>query len=136
MTKDQLAKMLNGNEYGSEISKELEAEAKAAGLVAIFGYSDDNAELRGAINDEVGCYEGGIIRLSPQGLVANDCDNDDCPYFNEIKNRAVTVEALWDKEGFSWIYQTSIPHATFEIMEDGEKYCRGIVFMLADVSAI
>ena len=33
----------------------------------------------------------------------------------------------------SWSYLTDIPHKTFDIMEDGEIYCRGIVFSLDDL---
>jgi len=44
------------------------------------------------------------------------------------------VDALWAKEdGYSWTYRTDIPHATFEIVEDGEPYCRGIVIDVADL---
>ncbi len=47
---------------------------------------------------------------------------------------AMTIDALWCKEpGYSWTFRTDIPHATFEVVEDGEPYCRGIVFALADV---
>lgn len=136
MTKEQLAGKMNGNERTKEISKELEAQAKAAGLVAVFGYSDDGAELRGAIHDEVGCYDGGTIRVTSKGLLKSDCDNDDCPYFKKLKKSATKIKAIWcGGEVYSWTYETSVPHATFEIVEDGEKYCRGIVFALADVAA-
>jgi hypothetical protein len=37
----------------SEINKAEERQAKDAGLVVVFGYSDDGVELRGAIHDEV-----------------------------------------------------------------------------------
>lgn len=54
MTLKEFAKMLDGREYGGEITKEEEALAKELGFVVVFGYSDDNAELRGAIDDETG----------------------------------------------------------------------------------
>lgn len=136
MTKEQLAEQLNGNERGREITKELEAQAKADGLVVVFGYSDDYAELRGAIQGEVGCYDGGTIRVTSQGLLESDCDNKACPYFEELAEKAAEIEAIWcADEVYSWTYDTCIPHATFEIVEnDGEgKFCRGIVFALADV---
>lgn len=48
---------------------------------------------------------------------------------------AKSIEALWCKEdGYSWTYKTEIPHATFEVVEDEEPYCRGIVFALADLA--
>jgi hypothetical protein len=45
-----------------------------------------------------------------------------------LKESAKTIEVVWDAEGYSWIYETEIPHAVFDILEDGEKFCRGIVF--------
>lgn len=134
MTPAEAADRLNGNEYGNEGSSELFAEMKATGLVAVFGYSDDNMELRGAVDDEVGCWDGGKAYLTSAGLLENECDDDDCPYFAKAKQSAAIIEALWNvEEGFSWTYRTAIPHSTFVIREDDEAYCRGIVFALADV---
>ena len=47
-----------------------------------------------------------------------------------------TIKTLWSKGEYAWQYETEIPHATFEILEDGDKYCRGIVFDLADVAEV
>lgn len=49
MTKESLAAILNGRTYGDEITKEEEAQAKAAELVVIYGASDDLVEFGGAI---------------------------------------------------------------------------------------
>lgn len=134
MNKEQLAAQLDGREYGNEITDDEEAQAKAAGLVVVFGYSDDNMELRGSIYDELGCYNGGTAYLDKHGLIQSDCDQgEDCPYFKRAQAGAATINAEWGKDGYSWTYKTDIPHATFEIVEDGEKFCRGIVFSLADV---
>ena len=136
MTKEELAAKLNGREYGAEITGKESHEAEDAGLVVVFGYSDDNVELRGAINDEIGCGDSGtLIPVTSTGLLINDCEDEDCPYFQQKAQHAASIEPLWDKEGYSWIYKTAIPHATFDIEEDGDKYCRGIVFALADVGA-
>lgn len=128
----ELAALLNGREYRQEITKEEAARAKADCLVVVFGASDDLMEFRGAIDDEKGCYNGGIAYLTSTGLLQNDCDNDDCPHFAKLKDKAATINAVWDKDGYSWVYETDIPHETFEILKDGERYCRGIVFALAD----
>ena len=134
MTKEELAGMLNGRAYGDEITKPEERLAKEDGLVVVFGYSDDNVELRGAIKDEVGAYDGGSVFVTSAGMLANKCEDEDCPYFEAEKGKAHKIEALWcAEEGYSWTYKTDIPHATFEIQEGGEPYCRGIVFALADV---
>jgi hypothetical protein len=133
MKKEDLAAMLNGRQYRKEMTKTEEREAKDAGLVVVFGASDDLMEFRGAVCDEVGAYDGGDAYFTKAGLLVNDCDNEDCPHFAKAKEAATIVEARWDDGGYSWICDTTIPHATFEIMEDDEKYCRGIVFALADV---
>jgi hypothetical protein len=134
MTKEQLAEKLNGREIDSEITAAEEAQAKAAGLVVIFGASDDLCEFRGAINDESGCYNGGVIEIHAAGILPDhECDCDYCAY-ESIAAKCATIEAVWcETPDISWTYKTALPHATFEIMEDGEKYCRGIVISVADL---
>lgn len=132
MNAQELAGLLDGREYNNEMTKAEEAQARADGLVVVFGYSDDNMEFRGAITDEIGCYGGGTAYLTPAGLLTNDCDNDECPHFEKLKESAAKIHAIWGKQSFSWTYQTDIPHATFVVIDDGEKFCRGIVFALSD----
>ena len=138
MTKEELAKMLDGMEYRYEITPDIQHGLINSDLVVVYGYSDDNMEFRGAIDDEVSCYNGGTAKLSHINglLLLNECD-DDCPYFEALSSSAIDIEALWCKEDdYSWTYKTDIPHATFDILEDGEKYCRGIVFNLSDVEYV
>lgn len=99
----------------------------------MFGASDDLIEFRGAIHDELGAPT--TAYLTSEGLLQNECDSSECPHFEKMKAKAATIEALWCKEeGYSFTYKTDIPHETFEIVEDGEPYCRGIVFSLSDVA--
>ena len=126
MTIQEFAKMLDGREMYHEITGEEGELAKYLGFVVVFGYSNDNAEFEGAIDEEVGCYGGAEIHLNKDG-VFDDCE-EECKYSKAAKEKCKTVNAIWDKDGYSWIYETDIPHATFDIMEDGEKFCRGIVF--------
>lgn len=137
LTIEQVAAQLNGNEYREEGSDELFDRCKAAGIVVLYGASDDLAEFRGAIEDEVGCFDGGDIPVLATGLPANDCDDDECPYYLATLKGARNIEAVWcdDDLQCSWSYKTNIPHVTFDVMEDGELYCRGIVFRLEDVKA-
>lgn len=132
MTKEQLAEQLNGNEYGDEITPALEQVAKENNLVIVFGYSDDNIEFRGAINDEVGAYDGGSAYVTANGLFDENERDCQCKYFEAARKESVEIKAIWAKDGYSWQYKTAIPHATFEIVEDGENYCKGIVFNLDD----
>lgn len=136
MTPEQAAAALNGNEYTNEGSKGLFAQMKAAGLVAVFGASDDLVELRGAIDNEISAYEGTTFFVEERGLVENDCEcGDNCPNWTQ---RGTSVKALWSPEAIegnpSWAFATEIPHVAFDIMDEGELYCRGIVFKLADAA--
>lgn len=127
MTIQEFAKMLDGREMGSEIFKEQANMARDLGIVVIFGASDDLCELRGAINDDVSCFDGGTIYLDGDKLL-KECECE-CSYYQEAKEKCKLINIIWhDEEGPAWTYETDIPHATFDIMEEGEKFCRGIVF--------
>lgn len=129
MTIQEFARRLDDRPYGEEITREEEKEAKELGFVVVFGASDDLIEFRGAINDEAGCYEGGKIYINKDGILDEDKECDECKYFQEVKKKCKAIKALWCKEeAWAWTYKTDIPHATFEIFEDEEQYCRGIVF--------
>jgi len=135
MTPEQAAAELNGNQYGSEGLKELWQQMKTAGLVAVFGASDDLMEFRGAIYDEVGACGGTTAYVSERGLVQNKCEQgDDCPNWRQ---HGLPIEAVWAPEAYpaSWVFKTDIPTVTFNIMEDDDLYCIGIVFRLADAAA-
>ena len=135
MTAKELAEMLSGRKYGMEITSEEARAAKDAGLVVVYGYSDDNVEFSGAINDEVGAYNGTTVYLTPDGVLQEpDCGQDDCPYFAREREKAKTIKAVWhDKGGPCWTFETDIPHETFTVMEDGEPFCVGIVFSMVDL---
>ena len=136
MTKEELAKKLNGRKYREEITPEEEQEAKSNNLVVVFGASDDLMEFRGAIYDEIGVWEGGVVSIDKNGPIINECDSDECPYFERRKELGTKIEAIWAPPEYrcvSWAYKTEIPHAKFSVMEDGKVYCRGIVFSLDDV---
>ena len=133
MIAKEIAEMLDGGEYCDEVSVHDVKYAKDNGAVIVFGASDDLIEFRGAIDDEAGCYGGGLVYFNRSGELRSKCHDLDCPYFDEIKEKASKIEAVWGAEGYSWTYETDIPHETFEILERGIKYCRGIVFLIEDV---
>lgn len=125
MTPQELAEKINNREYGYQIFSDVKEIAKQNGLVIVYGASDDLMEFDGAIYDEAGCYDGGVVRVDKNGI----CDNCEADY----------IEALWcknaddTKSDVAWQYNTQIPHATFNILEDGEIYCIGIVFSIEDL---
>jgi hypothetical protein len=136
--KEKFALKLNGRQYGSEIGEEEEREAKDLGLLVIFGYSDDNVEFRGYFSDEVGCYDGGNIKIHKNGVLPRheDCECEHCGY-SILASLCASIEAIWPgEEGYSWTYKTNIPHSTFDILDDGEKYCRGLVIDIQSLPQI
>jgi hypothetical protein len=142
MDANTLAMLLDGREYGSEITRDEEAQAKAAGLIVAFGASDDLLELRGAINDETYPSDSIGARVDAKGVVPTfdslleDGDKDALRDYFKRENGGAVIRAMWEGEaGYSWIISSDVPHATFEVCEDGEAYCRGIVFALADIPA-
>lgn len=135
MKKEELAALLNGREYGDEMTKAEELEAKQSGLVIVFGYSDDNAEFRGVISDEVGASGDRLIYFNHNGLLKDHEDRCECPYcgYEAAKQLCKSIWPKWSVLGYSWMYHADFPHATFDIMEDGNTYCRGIVFSMEDL---
>ena len=138
MNKQDLADRLSGIAYPCRISKDLIQIAKDSGLVIVYGASDDLMEFEGAAYEEIGCYNGGTALVDAQGVLPDRDsidDDDELQQYFQRKGKAKTVEALWCKEpGYSWTYRTDIPHATFEVLDDVDRYCRGIVFSLADLA--
>lgn len=136
MTSKELAALLDGNQYDNEITKEQEATAADNGLVVAFGYSDDNVVLCGAIDDEVGAYDGTTFHVTRDGVLRTpDCNCDECKYFEIAKRAASEIKAIWHNTGeATWTFETTIPHETFRIYENGELFCIGIVFSLNDLA--
>ena len=138
MTAKELATTLTSREVSQGVECGEGRDAKEAGLVVVYGYSDDNVEFAGSIDDEVGAYEGTTVYLTPTGILREpDCDRDDCPYFAKEREKAKTIKAVWHNEGGPcWTFETDIPHETFTIVEDGEPWCIGIVFSMEDLRAM
>lgn len=139
MTAKELAIELNGRDTGEEMEWGEAQDVKAAGLVVVYGYSDDNVELCGAIDYEADSYDGGTVYLTKNGILegptcscAEDCE---CPYFAKEREKAKTIKAVWNDNfgGPAWTFETDIPHETFTIVDDGEPWCIGIVFSMEDL---
>jgi len=137
MTKDELAHSLHGMRYGDEIAGPLQRAAADAGLVILYGASDDLVELRGAIEDELSAGNHTQLLFTREGLFNDLACACECHYFKMAKNKALMqgqrVTARWCAGPICWTYETTIPHVTFDIVEDDEPWCRGIIFALADV---
>lgn len=133
MITEEIAYNMDGCEYEDITAANDRRYAKDNDVVIVFGASDDLIVFQGAIRDEADCYGGKTIYFNRSGVLQSECEIDGCPYFEKIKIGASSIKAIWDADGYAWTYETLIPHETFDIMDDGEKYCRGIVFLLSDV---
>lgn len=124
----KIVELLNGRKIGEEITPEIKKMAIENDLIIIYGASDDLAEIDGAIYDEVGVSDGGLIYFDEEDLFRTECEDKNCPHEIRRQEKCKTVEAVWCEGNISWTYKTDIPHKTFDILEDGEVFCRGIVF--------
>jgi hypothetical protein len=134
MTKEELAKELEGAICDGPICNSLIWEAKENGLVIVYNNSDAVINVNGAIVRDLRLnYSSQNIYFTEYGVLEY-----------EKKEGSWEVEAIWcngndgekwhsDMEGYAWTYKTDIPHACFDTLEDGEKWCQGIVFDKADL---
>lgn len=139
-TKESIVAALNGAEYGYDFDnllRKLAPQAEEAGLLIVYGASDDLMEFDGAFRDEVGAYGGTVAHLDRKGVLdrdqIDDDDDDAIADFTIRKRTSRPIEAVWGEDDISWQFRTEIPHATFDVMEDGEVFCRGIVIDTVDL---
>lgn len=119
---------------GNECTKEEAEEAKRLGLVIVFGYSDDCTEFRGAIHDEVGYGE---LTITTKGKIL---DNDQLEALESLLADGTIshppvlakIKSTYNDDGV-WQFETDIPHARFDVTEDGRPYCEAIVFSITDL---
>lgn len=140
MTPESLAAQLNelDLQYPPNIPGDLIQAAKDNGLVIVYGESDDLMEFRGAIDEEVGVGDVTIVAIDQQGVIPQfdnldlDSEADLAAYFRRQNAPKVSITALWHDDGPArWTYELDDAAApTFNIYEDGETYCLGIVFRL------
>jgi hypothetical protein len=138
MTKDTLAALVHGRRHDHGLSIALTEGAKEAGLVIVMGGGEDYIELHGALEQEWGVYGAAEILLTREGIFDTHECGEPCRYFTAALKHAQrcgqTLRVVWNATTFpTWHFQTTIPHATFDILEEGQVFCRGIVFHLDDI---
>lgn len=132
---DEIAAALNGTEYGNDFPADVVARAKANRIVIAYGHSDDLLELDGFDRDEVDAYDGTTVAFNSAGMIKPECDDDDCPHEKRRFDAGAKLELAWNDGGdpCAWTFETKIPHSKFDILEDGELFCIGVVFSLDDL---
>lgn len=127
----EFAKRLDGKKYGFNMfTSEEQQIAYENGFVIVTGASDDLMEFNGVIMDEGSCFDGEKVYFNATGVD------------QEGNERANCIEALWCDESIrdelggiiTWTYKTNIPHETFMVYEQGDSYCKGIVFSINDIN--
>jgi hypothetical protein len=145
----EFAAMLDGREYGSEISEQEIEQAGCLGYLVVYGYSDDNVELRGVVDEEIGAWDGKIFKFDRRGVQPSWNDESEQrdkeqarAFFSRENIPAFRINAEWCPErqeyhDLSWLItledysDIGIKWEPFTIFEDGEPFCRGFV---ADLS--
>jgi hypothetical protein len=129
MKANELARRLSGIELG-DIGREAEREAAKSGLVIVYGDGRDLVKFIGAIEGMADLPEGGPIHLDADGLLpdADDVPEAERAAYYDRKRLSYLIDAEWQQHGFPWSFTTAIPHHRFVVMNEGTRYCRGIVF--------
>ena len=138
-----LANQINGRSYGEEITPEECTIARDNNLLVVFGYSDDNTELRGFVHDEVGSYGSGSFSIDGDGLLDAWEDGETKDYgeakefFDRENNASIEINATWHDSGnVRWEFGVTSDGDTnpefwiFEIKRDeseDEIFSKGIV---------
>ena len=128
-----LAQELDGSDYLWEPSREDVQRWERLGLVVIYGYSDDELIFQGAISDGLSVYGDFDFELFSGGRVLQpgEVEAANAEDYVAGKNAVYRLRcrARWEHEGYSWWLgaEGPFPWAPFNIFEDGDLFCRGLV---------
>jgi hypothetical protein len=135
VTAAEWAARLNGREVGSEF-RDGEAFGASVDDVLILNVAEgDLVELSGLFTAELWAYTGCEFYLTEHGPIedGHECDCPYCGYASAV-GAGVKVNAVWSDDGSPcWRFTLDVPHSTFEIMEGGEVFCRGVVVAKSDL---
>lgn len=158
LTAAAVAASLDGCEYPFDPPRKDQDAWESAGLWVLVGASDDLFEIYGKGGDEVGAYDGTSVGLCREGLVSppdvsdleldgSDIDDSEealskLATWGRRRRAAIEIEALWCPPGESLSWRIQAPEGIgtpFNVMEDGEVFCRGVVISadeLPDMAAL
>ena len=144
MKKEELAQLLDGIQNGAEMNDYEQIQARKNRLLVCFVVSDDFLRLRGIMYKDVVVYEKDTkyLYIGEDGDLTciSQKEIEEIKMFLEDYNLGfilpkIPIKIQWSPKELdcSWLITTNIPHATFDIYDDGELYCRGIVLELTDI---
>ena len=118
------ANHLGTRPMGDEVPYYLVCEAQRLNYLVIFGVSDDLVEICGKHHYEFDAFRPTTLYVTKNRVYsANETHPTTAkPIHVEYSAPTATNPALWK-------FTTDIPHATFDVVEEGEPgiFCRGIV---------
>lgn len=126
MQLEEYVQALSNLKYGDEPSAKLIEQMKKDGVIFAAGYSDDNIEFYGAYIDEVGYYNKARFFYTLDNNFSKY--NEDEPYLF-YENISIGVEF-----GDFVKIEPNFPHKIIDIPnEDGEIYCKAVVFSKKEI---
>jgi hypothetical protein len=138
-TLDNLVELIGELEYGDQIPTAALELAKNIQAAIIYGYSDDSIMVSGVTEDQADAYKDKNVWVDKEGfLPINENQNctdagietiSDCRKLVKRFDQSVKLQVIEDQGGWLWQYKTDWPHRVFEMKEDGDPYCKGIVFL-------
>jgi hypothetical protein len=127
MTKEKMAKHINGRTTGSELlASEIET-MKEHRLTACFASMNAHFKFEGYVHTDW-LYSGQSAVLERYGILKSVFDLR--PY---QKIHCVTGYYCGYEEPY-WRFATTFPVAGFTIMDEGKEFCKGFVFSWDDLS--
>lgn len=118
------ANHLGTRPMGDEVPYYLVCEAQRLNYLVIFGVSDDLVEICGKHHYEFDAFRPTTLYVTKNRVYSADETHPATAKPIHVEYSAPTVQnpALWK-------FTTDIPHATFDVIEEGESgiFCRGIV---------
>lgn len=137
------AKEFNNIE-STDVIDDCRKELEDSGVVCVYGASDDLCVMVGAIHDEFDCYNGTTLYWNGKDFFNKTQKeeflgyvDDQYPEFFEMCQKLfkdnVSYIKIEDGKDCQFEYETNIPCERFNIMEDGELYCSGLLFYLKDL---
>ena len=144
MKKEEFAQFLDGLQNGVEIGDYEKIQAEKNKLLVCF-ISDDLLKLKGLIFDEfvvderdtkyhLYIGEGGDLTCISQ-IEIEEIKEILAGYNLGFILPKIPIKIQWCPKELdcTWLITTNIPHATFDVINGGELYCRGIVLELTDI---
>lgn len=128
----EFARKLDDLEFNDFEPSIMFAEAKERGIVILYNIHPMTCVLKGAIHSETDCYVGKIAFIDSTGFSRRFYFTDPeerFSYKNWKENKDIEFRIKCNSEGNPyWRYETKIPHEKFDVYEDGELFCEGIIF--------